>query len=156
MSKRRRPLFENKEHLLRMAVIFAAGIAVFLTLQLALVPKSFGVYGHYRAAALDEEAKKGRAFGGRASCARCHPQQVETLKGGKHLTLGCEACHGALAAHAASRGNVAAADLDAKKLCPVCHEKNVARPAWFKQVDTREHSGGEACDTCHQPHAPQM
>jgi hypothetical protein len=36
-------LFENKEHLVRMAALFAAGLVVFLVMQALLVPEGFGV-----------------------------------------------------------------------------------------------------------------
>lgn len=156
MSKPKRSLFKDKEHLVRMAGIFAVGILLFLGLQALLVPKTFGLYGHYRAAAIGEVAALPMAFAGRASCAGCHAAALEVQKAGKHATLGCEACHGALLAHALKPASVKPAKLDAKKLCPVCHAANTARPPWFKQVNVQEHSSGEACDTCHQPHAPQM
>jgi hypothetical protein len=156
MSKQERHLFKDKEHLVRMAGIFAVGIALFLVLQLTLIPKSFGLYGHYRADAISEEAKKPLSYAGRASCATCHASQVGTKAAGKHAGLGCEACHGPLTAHAANPAHMKPAKLDAKSLCPVCHELNAARPKWLKQVKSVEHSSGEAFNTCHQPHAPQM
>lgn len=156
MSKRERHLFKDKEHLVRMAGIFAVGIVLFLALQAAFIPKSFGLYGHYRAGAITDEAKKPRVYAGRASCARCHAPQVEAKSANKHAGLGCEACHGPLIEHAANPARMKPAKLDAKSLCPVCHEMNAARPKWFKQVKSVEHSSGEACDTCHQPHAPKM
>ncbi len=156
MSKQERHLFKDKEHLVRMALIFAAGTAFFLVLQLTLIPKSFGLYGHYRADAILEEAKKPLAYAGRASCARCHAPQVDVKAAGKHAGLGCETCHGALMQHAANPTHTKPAKLDAKSLCPVCHELNAARPRSIKQVKSVEHSSGEACNTCHQPHAPQM
>lgn len=156
MSKRKRDLFQDKEHLVRMAGIFAAGIALFLGLQFVLVPDTFGLYGHYRASAIGEETRKPRVYAGRAACGTCHGAQAGALKDGKHATLGCEACHGPLMKHAVDPRGSKAARPAAATLCPVCHERNVARPQWHKQVDSREHSGGESCNTCHQPHAPQM
>ena len=47
-------LFGHRGHLLRVAGLFAAGVLAFLVLQAFLVPKGFGVYGHYRAGALEE------------------------------------------------------------------------------------------------------
>jgi hypothetical protein len=41
-------------------------------------------------------------------------------------------------------------------LCRRCHEKDAAKPKGFPQVVTAEHSGGAACDSCHQPHSPQL
>lgn len=156
MSKRRRDLFKDKEHLVRMAGIFAVGVVTFFGLQALLVPKTFGLYGHYRAAAINEVAAKPMSYAGRAACGACHQPVLEVQKGGKHAAVGCEACHGALLAHARKPASEKAVRPDTKKLCPVCHAMNTARPAWFKQVDVEKHSAGEACGTCHQPHAPQM
>src|SRR5829696_5436932 len=77
MSKQRRDLFKDKEHLVRMAGIFAVGVVVFLGLQALLVPKTFGLYGHYRAAAITEVAAQPMSYAGRASCAACHQPVLE-------------------------------------------------------------------------------
>ncbi len=156
MTKRRRRLFEDKEHLVRMAGIFAVGIVIFLGLQMALVPKTFGLYGHYRAAAITEEAGKPLTYAGRAACAACHLAVIDVHKNGKHAGLGCEACHGPQLKHALDPARAKAQKPDPKKLCPMCHEMNIARPKWLKQVKSAEHSSGEPCNTCHQPHAPQI
>lgn len=156
MSKRRRDLFKDKEHLVRMAGIFAAGIVLFLLLQFLLVPKTFGRYGHYRASAIGDAAAHPLKYAGRAACSSCHAPVLEVHQGGKHARVGCEACHGALVEHARKPASVKPPALDSKKLCPACHAVSISRPAWFKQVNVQEHSSGEACDTCHQPHAPQM
>ena len=51
-------------HLFRMAAVFAAGAVLFLLLRSFFVPKTFGKYGHYRAAALSEIAAKPVMFAG--------------------------------------------------------------------------------------------
>ena len=152
----RRNLFQDKEHLVRMAGIFALGIVVFLALQFALVPDTFGLYGHYRASAITEETRKPLVYAGRQACNSCHAAVAEGQHKGKHATLGCEGCHGALMQHVAAPRKVKPAKLDAAKLCANCHEKNVARPKTHKQVNAAEHSSGEVCTTCHDAHAPQM
>lgn len=156
MSKPKRRLFKDKEHLVRMAGIFAIGVVIFLGLQLLLTPKTFGLYGHYRGAAVGEEAAKPRAFAGRAVCANCHGPQVETKQAGKHATIGCESCHGPLMQHSVTPREHKPAKADVKALCAGCHELRVGRPQWVKQVKPEEHSGGAPCNDCHQPHAPQM
>ncbi|MGZ5445968.1 MAG: hypothetical protein ACXW31_13550 [Thermoanaerobaculia bacterium] len=156
MNKRGRNLFKDKEHLVRMAGIFALGIIAFLVLQLLLVPDTFGLYGHYRAAAIDDEMRKPITYAGRASCARCHAAVVDVQKAGKHATLGCEGCHGPLLKHVGAPSREKPLKLSTTKVCPVCHEANIARPKGHKQVNSAEHSGGEPCDTCHSVHAPEM
>ena len=43
-------------HLLRFAVLFVVAFLVFWAIRGFVVPKSFGKYGHYRGAAIDEIA----------------------------------------------------------------------------------------------------
>jgi len=69
----------------------------------AMMPKDFGQYGHYRPGALADNAAMPISFAGRAACEECHADVVEGRAGHKHEHVGCEACHGALAAHAETR-----------------------------------------------------
>jgi predicted CXXCH cytochrome family protein len=147
-------LFGHKEHLVRMAALFGVGVVAFLVLQALLVPEGFGVYGHYRAGALEENRARPVAFAGRAACVECHSDVPDAMKGGRHAGIRCEACHGPLGAHAGDPTRKKAVRPDSKVLCARCHAANVARPARFPQVDPAEHSGGEACTTCHKAHNP--
>lgn len=147
--------FKDREHLFRMAGLFIAGVLVFLLLQALLTPKGFGVYGHFRAGALDDNRARAASFAGRDACETCHTDVVDARKGGKHAGIGCEACHGPLVSHAE------ADDPAAKKparpdatLCPICHTANVAKPEGFPQVDPRSHGEGRSCLTCHRAHQP--
>jgi hypothetical protein len=149
-------LFGHREHLVRVAALFLAGVLVFLVLQAVLVPKGFGLYGHYRAGALEENRTRPVAFAGRAACVECHAEVPEAAKGGRHAAIRCEACHGALASHAADPMGQKAVRPDSKLLCARCHAVNVARPAGFPQVDPAEHAGGETCTTCHVAHKPGL
>lgn len=145
---------KDREHLLRLALLFAVGFTVFLIARAVLIPEGFGEYGHYRAGAIDDNRARPVKFAGQVACADCHGDVLETKAAGKHGTVRCEACHGALAAHAEDPASVVPEKPKAEVLCPVCHQKNVARPATFPQVDPKEHSGGESCSECHQPHSP--
>ncbi len=147
-------LFGHKEHLVRVGVLFLGGALVFLLLQAFLVPKDFGVYGHYRAGALDDVRNRPLAFAGRAACIDCHSQEAETLKAGRHRQVRCEACHGALARHAEDPSSGTAVKPDSRLLCARCHQANVARPASFPQVEAADHAGKEACTSCHVAHDP--
>ncbi|MGK2856910.1 MAG: cytochrome c3 family protein [Thermoanaerobaculia bacterium] len=148
--------FGNVMHLVRMACIFLAGIGLFLVARATLVPDDFGEWGHYRSGAVAENADKPMRFAGRAACADCHGDVVEVKAAGAHAGLGCEGCHGALATHAADPDTVKPQKPTAAKLCPVCHQQNVAKPKTFPQVDAEAHSGGEPCDSCHQAHSPKI
>jgi len=146
--------FKDAEHLFRVALVFVAGVVVFILVRAVLVPRSFGEYGHYRGAAMAEIAAQPVVFAGHQACETCHPDEAGVKSQGKHANVNCEACHGALAKHAEDPGTVQPAKLDTAVLCVRCHGKNGAKPQAFPQVVAQEHSGGVACETCHQPHSP--
>lgn len=147
-------LFGHKGHLIRVAVLFGAGVLVFVALQWLLVPTGFGAYGHYRAGALEDNRDRPLAHAGRGACVSCHSDAWELLQRGRHGHVRCEACHGAMAKHAQDPSVGQAVKPDPKVLCVRCHEQSVARPAKFPQVDAASHSGGEACTACHKAHDP--
>jgi hypothetical protein len=84
--------FKDREHLFRLGGLSIAGVLVFLVVQALLVPKGFGVYGHFRAGALDDNRARKISFAGRTTCEACH-SDVVGAQGGKHAGIGCEACH---------------------------------------------------------------
>lgn len=141
-------------HLVRVAGLFLGGALVFLAVRALLVPEGFGVYGHYRAGAIEENRVRPVAFAGHAACAECHSDVPETMAGGGHATVRCEACHGPLAGHAGDPAEKKAARPDSRELCARCHAANVARPARFPQVEVADHMGEEPCTTCHAAHQP--
>lgn len=143
-------------HLIRAAAVLAAGLVLFVLLRTQLVPSGFGQYGHYRAGALAENRPQEIQYAGRAACAACHDDVVQILKDSRHSTIGCESCHGAQARHAADPSTASVALPDSQKLCSRCHDLHSARPKKFPQVVAQEHSGGEACNSCHQPHTPRI
>lgn len=149
-------MFKDGEHLIRLAAVFVLGLVAFVILRAAVVPRSFGQYGHYRGTAIAEIASRPIALAGHETCETCHSDIADQKKLGKHVVVACEACHGALAAHADDPGSVQPKKLDTAMVCARCHEANSAKPTWFPQVVTADHSGGLACDTCHQPHRPKI
>ena len=152
------PMSVSKDagHLFRLAAVFLAGILVFLVIRGFLVPKSFGQYGHYRGNAIADIAARPIKFAGHQTCETCHVDVLDKKSNGKHARVNCEACHGALAAHAEDPTSVKPAKLDTAILCARCHEQNAAKPRNFPQVATADHSTGLPCDTCHQPHSPAI
>jgi len=151
-----RELFRDKEHLVRMAGLFAIGFVVFVVLRGILIPADFGEFGHFRGGSLDDNRAVTPAFAGRAVCEECHDDVAAERVDGAHSAVGCEACHGALASHAVEPSEVLPELPEATSLCLSCHRISVARPEWFPQVEPDEHSEGEACDECHLPHNPGM
>ena len=148
--------FRDSEHLLRLAAVFAAGLAFFLLARGALVPKSFGQYGHFRGDALAEISGRPLAYAGHKLCEDCHSDVVHIKQSGKHAAVNCEACHGPQVKHAAAPTDVVPKLPDTTVLCARCHTANLAKPAGFPQVDPKEHSSGQPCKTCHQPHSPLL
>jgi len=146
----------DREHLVRMAALFAAGVALFVIVRSLLVPEGFGMYGHYRAGALDDVRYQVPVYAGQEACAECHDDVAETRVGGAHAGVACETCHGPLAVHAADPAALEPVLPDAATICLVCHQRGAAKPRAFPQVDAREHAEGEGCDTCHDPHSPEV
>ena len=150
--------FKDREHLVRMAVLFLAALGVFFVVRAFMVPKGFGVYGHFRSGALQDNASRPLAYAGRQACADCHDDVIQKRKGSKHEQIGCEACHGALRAHATADDPSAhkPALPDGKTICLTCHLENVAKPKTFPQVNPKEHGDGGPCISCHKPHHPEI
>lgn len=148
--------FKDAEHLLRLAAVFVLGLIAFLVLRALLVPRSFGQYGHYRGNAIGEIAALTVSYAGHQVCEGCHSDVLEVKSKGVHKGVACESCHGPLAKHADDPALVRPVKLDTSKLCVRCHEENLAKPKNFAQVASKDHSGGAACDSCHQAHSPGM
>lgn len=146
----------DHEHLLRAALLLVGGVVIFLVLRGFFVPDGFGALGHYRAGAIDANRERAPVHAGQAACAECHGDVLDLKTSGHHRTVHCEACHGAMAAHAENPTEVAAQKPDSRLLCVRCHQVSVTRPANFPQVDREDHAGEEACATCHQPHHPEI
>lgn len=138
--------------LVRLVLLTLGIVGSYLVARYFLTPQSFGTYGWYRAAALEELARPEPVHAGTASCEVCHHDQHQTLLGGQHKTLSCEGCHGASQAHSDNP------DLKPQILnyshCVRCHEANPARPKWHKQITAKTHYTGEVCTGCHIPHNP--
>jgi uncharacterized CHY-type Zn-finger protein len=143
-------------HLFRMAAVFAVGIVLFLVLRSIFVPKTFGQYGHYRAAAIAEVAARPVMFAGHQACESCHTDVLDVKSKGVHAHVACESCHGPLAKHADDPTSLQPPKIDVAVLCVRCHEANIAKPKTFPQVVSADHSGGVVCDTCHKPHSPKI
>jgi len=147
---------KDSGHLFRMAGVFAIGILLFLIARNIFVPKTFGQYGHYRAAALKEIADKPILFAGHGACESCHTDVFDVKSKGVHARVACESCHGPLARHADDPTALTPPKIDVAVLCVRCHEAGIAKPKSFPQVVSAEHSGGVVCNTCHQPHSPRI
>jgi cytochrome c554/c'-like protein len=148
--------FGSFNHVVRLALLFALGLAAFLVLRWWFVPSDFGVYGHYRAGALDDNRARAVVYAGQGACLECHADVVEVRQGGRHAGVRCEACHGPLGAHASGGSDVAPQLPDPRALCIGCHARSGGKPAGFPQVTVRDHAAEGACTACHTAHKPAV
>ena len=146
--------FKDREHLFRAAGLLLAFVLAFIVLRSLFVPEGFGALGHYRAAALDEVRAREVTFAGQPACAECHQDVLDAKAAGAHKTVHCEACHEALAKHAEAPDQVTPTLPEPRVLCIRCHERSVARPRSFPQIEPAEHAGESSCTDCHVPHVP--
>jgi len=142
------------QQLVRLIILFSILGALLITARHYLVPKTFGKYGHYRAAAIDLNADKPLIYAGREECGTCHPDKIAMHDQGKHRGVACEVCHGAAADHVANPTDVKPPAPRERGYCPLCHGYNASRPTGFPQIDPVTHNPGQPCITCHNPHAP--
>ena len=131
-----------------------------------LTPKSFGIYGYYRADAIEEVAKIPIRHATNASCFSCHAHEAASHLKGRHKTISCEFCHSTYADHIKDGKKVAALPVKKKEeittLCLRCHNRAVmARPKDIIQtVVMPDHLKEQkvklthTCNQCHYVHAP--
>ena len=153
-----KPPASDYVHLIRMAGLFAAGIATFLVLRWLMVPADFGELGHYRSGALTDNMARPLVYAGQAVCVECHTDVAEVRAKGRHATVSCESCHGAQAAHA-SAGDPASVKPprpDARTTCVACHTASISKPGTFPQVVPAEHAPDGPCSACHAVHNPKI
>ena len=148
--------FKDVEHLVRLAVLFVAGLLVFSVARAAFVPKGFGTLGHYRPGAIDDVRARPIQYAGQKACAECHVDVVDLRAQARHKGIACESCHGPLEKHAADPGQMTPKRPEARPLCVHCHAANTGKSKRYPTVDVKEHAGDESCITCHKPHNPKL
>lgn len=141
----------------RLLVVFAVFIGLMFGLKYMFTPESWRQYGAYRGYALTEIADQQAKYVQMETCAMCHDSIAELKTQGVHKTLECELCHGPGYLHVDDVDNVDMKIPENSKYCLRCHTKNAARPQnIIKQIDAEEHSEGEECIICHNPHQPWL
>ncbi|HWH68772.1 MAG TPA: hypothetical protein VNT26_05270 [Candidatus Sulfotelmatobacter sp.] len=148
-----RRLLKMPPQIFRIVLLAAAIVGSYLMAREVLTPPSFHQHGFFRGDALGELAAREPVFAGRKACSECHEEEVKALAAHDHKSLSCEGCHGAAQAH------VDNPDIKPQVLhyshCARCHEANVSRPKWHKQISTKDHYAGSKCTECHVPHMPK-
>lgn len=147
--------FNIPPQLKRLSLAFAIFISAFLFIRHSLVPKSFGQYGFYRGASLEEIAQLPVKYAGHKACLDCH-QDIDDLKQQDvHSELSCETCHGPGQKHSENGDTTLLEKPVSRESCGMCHSKNAAkRKEAVFQVDLKEHNVNKKCIECHNPHQP--
>lgn len=146
----------HHDHVYRVLGLFAAGFAAFVVFRYFLVPPDFGVYGFYRAGALDDARARTPLYAGETLCLDCHSDVGDVRKTARHAKLRCEACHGALAAHASGNVDAKPPALNPRLLCLRCHTTQAGQPSGFPNIVPADHAGEVPCVDCHKPHRPKI
>jgi hypothetical protein len=94
-----RRVFKIPPQILRILLLALGIVSSYGMARYFLTPPSFGEYGFYRGAAIEEATLRPKTFAGRQACADCHPEAVEKLAKFEHKKLSCEGCHGPGEAH---------------------------------------------------------
>jgi len=147
--------FYVPSHIKRLIFVFVIVISLFLMARHFLVPDSFGKYGPYRAAALDDYLLNEIHYSGQQACFECH-QDIEDLKTQDvHSGIHCETCHGPGQKHVTSGDAADILKLTGREFCGSCHAINAAKPKdAIVQVDLTKHNIDKNCIECHNPHQP--
>lgn len=153
-------------HVKRIIVGLIVGAVLGFAAKQFLTPKSFGIYGHYRADAIEEAAMVEVRHGTNASCLACHRFEAGIHLAGKHRSISCEFCHGSYADHVKDGKKIGTLPVKKEKeinaLCLRCHNraiearpgeviKTVVMPAHLEEQKVKT---THLCSQCHHVHAP--
>ena len=139
----------------RLALAFAIFISIFLLVRHFLVPDTFGKYGPYRAAALNDYLPLEIHYSGQQACFKCH-QDIEDKKAQDvHSDIHCETCHGPGQKHVVSSKAGDVLKPSDRDFCGSCHVINAGKlKSTINQIDLNKHNVGKNCIECHNPHQP--
>lgn len=143
------------KHIVRLIILIVAGIALGLVAKWYFTAESFYEFGHYRGESVVELAAQEPVFQTPGYCSGCHSERHAQWSAQNHKTVICEVCHGAAQGHPQKVAKLPI-PADTRKLCTLCHEAMQERPRIQPQVDLAQHSGGQQCIACHNPHAPKI
>ncbi len=158
----------SKTHLKRMGLVLLGVIVIVVIAKNVFTPRTFGRYGHDRAAYIDEEISRPLVHETDASCKQCHEWDFEYHAKGKHRVVSCEFCHGPLAEHVKNGKVIGYLKVhkgsEINRLCLRCHDRAVkSRPEDPKVIKTvyypdhlkkQQVEPDHLCNQCHLVHAP--
>ena len=142
------------KHIVRLLLLIAAGVIVTLIAIPLLTVKSFYQFGHYRGDSVPEIAALAPAYQTAGYCKDCHGERHAQWSASNHKSVTCEICHGAAQGHP-EKGKLPIPS-DTVKLCTLCHEAMTGRPRTQPQIQVAQHSAGQKCTACHNPHSPKI
>ncbi len=142
------------KHIFRLVSLILGFVAAASVTIAFLVPDSFYRFGHYRANSVIEIAAQEPVLQTAHYCKDCHTERHAQWSASNHKSVTCEVCHGAALGHP-QKGKLPIPK-DAAKLCTLCHEAMPGRPRTQPQIQVAQHSGGQQCTVCHNPHSPKI
>ena len=152
-----RPDYRHAYPVLGLVVIV---VTAALIARAYLVPATFGEFGFFRAASMDEEKARLPRHVGRAACVECHKEIAAIHAKDAHASVECETCHGPGWEHV-EKPDAELPRPNTRENCLTCHRLLDARFGSFPQVDWRKHfqfvgvgDSSIACVRCHSPHEP--
>lgn len=159
-------MMRHTKHYYRALFLLVGGALLFLLVRAFLLPESFGQYGFYRGANIEEQMEKLPHFAKLNACADCHDTTWKSHQEGVHKKIQCQNCHDALSAHVDVKTGEMVGKMPiepSKKLCLRCHWKLPSRPVTIPQIDLEDHldslpnaQDANVCSGCHNPHDPNL
>jgi hypothetical protein len=141
---------------LPLVLLTLVAIAALIVARNIFIPDTFGDIGHYRAAAIDENAELEITYAGARACYECHDEIYELKETSHHGRVSCEVCHGPAAKHIEAPDEFTPNIPRNRDQCLLCHKYNPSRPSGFPQVLYLLHNPGKICMECHNPHNPLL
>jgi len=142
------------KHIVRLIILIVAVLVVAAIAKPLLTVDSFYRFGHYRANSVAEIAAQEPVYQTPRYCHGCHTERRAQWSAGSHKSVTCEVCHGPAQGH--PQNGKLPIPSDTVKLCTLCHEAMPGRPLTQPQIEVAQHSSGQQCNVCHNPHSPKI
>lgn len=142
------------KHIFRLVSLILGFLVVAIVAKPFLTVDSYYRFGHYRANSVSEIAAQEPVLQTARYCEGCHSARHAQWSASSHKSVTCEICHGAAQGH--PQNGKLPIPKDAVKLCTQCHEAMPGRPRAQPQIQVAQHSAGQQCTVCHNPHSPKI
>jgi cytochrome c553 len=142
------------KHIFRLVSLILGFLVLAIIAKPFLTVDSFYRFGHYRANSVPEIAAQEPVLQTANYCKDCHTERHAQWSASSHKSVICEICHGAALGH--PQNGKLPIPKDAVKLCTLCHEAMAGRPPTQPQIQVAQHSSGQQCTVCHNPHSPKI